>query len=138
VVSDNGVMGIIKNSSENFSVAISILNRDFRLNAKIQEIGEVGSIIWDGGSPENVLLQEIPNHVNIKIGQHIVVGPYSHFFPENYPIGVIIDYKLPNGASFYKIYVRLNTNIKNNSNVYVIKKIKLAEQLKLEAQIIHE
>jgi rod shape-determining protein MreC len=138
VISDNGVVGIIKNSSNNFSVAISILNRDFRLNAKIQEIGEVGSIIWDGSSPEYVILQEIPNHVKVKIGQHIVVGPFSGFFPENYPIGIIVDYKLPKGASFYQIYIRLNTNMKNNSSVYVIKKIKIEEQQRLEKQSINE
>jgi rod shape-determining protein MreC len=138
VISKDGIVGKIISCSDNFSLVISILNGDFKLNAKIQEINEVGSIAWDGGSPNNVLLQEVPNHVKVKIGQHVLVGPYSYLFPENFPIGIIVDYKLPKGASFYTIYVRLNTSIKNNTDVYVIKKLNLAEQLDLEKKEVNE
>jgi rod shape-determining protein MreC len=132
VVSDFGVVGIVKGVSENYSVVISILNEDFRLNAKIQELNEVGSIIWDGKHPDKVVLNEIPNHVKIKTGQHIVVGPYSRFFSENYPIGIIESFTLENGASFYEIVVRLNTNMRSVSKVYIIKRTDLEEQINLE------
>lgn len=132
VVSDIGVVGIVKAVSENFCIVISILNQDFRLNAKIMELNEVGSIMWDGKHPDRVILKEIPNHVKIKIGQHIVVGPYSVFFSENYPIGIIEDFYLANGASFYEIVVRLSTNMRGVSKAYVIKRTDLEEQLNLE------
>jgi rod shape-determining protein MreC len=138
VISSDGIVGKIKSCSENFSLVISILNSDFSVNAEIQELNEVGSIAWDGGTPNIVLLKEVPNHVKVKIGQHIVVGPYSDIFPQNFPIGIIVDYKLPKGASFYTIYVRLNTNIKNNTDVYVIRKLNLDEQVTLEKQATNE
>jgi rod shape-determining protein MreC len=132
VVSDFGVVGIIKDVSENYSIAISILNQEFRMNAKILELNEVGSIMWDGKHPDKVVLNEIPNHVKIKVGQHVVVGPYSRVISENYPIGIIEDFTLEPGASFYKIIVRLNTNMRSVSKAYIIKRTDLDEQIKLE------
>ena len=132
VVSDVGIVGIVKDVSENFSVVISVLNQDFRLNAKILELNEVGSILWDGKHPDRVVLNEIPNHVKLKIGQNVVVGPYSVFFSENYPIGVVESFNLYKGASFYEVIVRLNTNMRSVSKAYIIKRTDLDEQLNLE------
>jgi len=133
VVSDFGVVGIVKNVSENYSIVISVLNhQEFRLNAKILELNEVGSIMWDGKHPDRVVLNEIPNHVNIKTGQHVVVGPYSRFFSENYPIGIIESFYLDKGASFYVVIVRLNTNMRSISKAYIIKRTDLDEQINLE------
>lgn len=132
VVSDFGVVGIVKDVSENYCIAISILNQEFRLNAKILELNEVGSIMWDGKHPDKVVLNEIPNHVKLKIGQHIVVGPYSRIISENYPIGIIEDFKLDKGASFYEVIVRLSTNMRGVSKAYIIKRTDLEEQINLE------
>ena len=134
VVSDQGVLGIIKHVSENYSIAISILNQDFRLNAKILELNEVGSIMWDGKNPDYVELNEIPNHIKVKTGQHIVVGQYSGIFSENYPIGIVERFNLDNGASFYEIRVRLNSSMRGVSKAYVIKRTDRDEQIKLEAK----
>ena len=132
VVSDQGVVGIIKDVSENYSIAISILSKEFHLNAKILELNEVGSIMWDGKNPDFVVLNEIPNHIKIKTGQHVVVGPYSRVFAENYPIGIIERFELEPGASFYYIRVKLSSNLRSVSKAYVIKKTDQAEQVKLE------
>jgi len=132
VVSDFGVVGIVKDVSENYCIVISVLNQDFRLNAKILELNEVGSIMWDGKHPDRVVLNEIPNHVKIKIGQHVVVGPYSRIFSENYPIGIIESFSLDKGASFYEVKVRLSANMRSVSKAYIIKRTDLDEQLNLE------
>lgn len=132
VITKDGVIGITRNVSENFSLVISILNNDFKVSSKIVESDEIGSISWKGGSSGVVTLNDIPNHVNIKKGQHIVVGPYSHYFPENYPMGIIEDFKLVEGESFYVIDVKLYTNMRKNTRAYVIKRELVEEQLKLE------
>lgn len=134
VISYDGIVGIVKNVSPNFSLAISVLNTDFRVNAKIAETGEVGSVVWNGVGPGMVMLRDIPNHVELTKGQEVVVGPYSSMFPENYPIGKIVDFKLIKGGSFFEISVKLHSDIRNNTSVYVIRKILIEEQVELENQ----
>ena len=44
VTSENGVAGVIVGCSENYSVAMSLLNLDFRLSARIKSNGYFGSL----------------------------------------------------------------------------------------------
>ena len=132
VVSDEGIAGIIKHVSPNYSLAISVLSSDFRVNARIVENGEIGSVTWDGRFVDRLVLKDIPSHIAIEGGQKVVVGPYSNFFPENTPIGTVLSYELESGGSFYNIYLKLNTNIKNLRMVYVVEKVNVVEQQDLE------
>ena len=132
VISDKGIAGVIKHVSANYALAISVLSYDFRVNARIVENGEIGSVSWDGRYPDRLVLKDIPSHIDVQVGQKIVVGPYSNFFPENTPIGHVESYELVSGGSFYKIYLHLNVNIKNLRMVYVVEKINILEQSELE------
>lgn len=128
IINYDGIVGLVKTVSPNFSMGISILNSDFKVNAKIEELNELGSVTWDGKSTEYVILNDIPNNVSVEKGQHVLVGPYSGFFPEDYPIGIIESFTFIKGGSFYNIKVKLNVNMKNIGSVYVVKKI-LSEEL---------
>ncbi len=51
VISDQGLVGIVLESSKNFSTVIPVINRDFRLSVKIKSNNYAGILQWDGGSP---------------------------------------------------------------------------------------
>ncbi len=63
VTGSEGVAGVIVGCSENYSVAISLLNLDFRLSARIKSNGYFGSLSWDGRNYRQATLNEIPQHV---------------------------------------------------------------------------
>ena len=46
VTSGEGVAGVIVGCSENFSVAMSLLNLNFKLSARIKSNGYFGSLSW--------------------------------------------------------------------------------------------
>ena len=50
VIAVNGVAGVIVGCSENYSVAMSLLNQDFKLSARIKSNGYFGSLKlgWQG------------------------------------------------------------------------------------------
>lgn len=86
----DGIVGYVKYSSENFSVAVSVLNyRDFRTSGTLTYEDSPGSIYWDGTSYEEVVMDEISSHTPIQPGDTIVTTQYSNIFPENIPIGVV-------------------------------------------------
>ncbi|MFN8239185.1 MAG: rod shape-determining protein MreC [Bacteroidales bacterium] len=131
VVSPHGVAGIIVGCSENYSVAMSLLNLDFRLSSKIRSNGYYGSLTWDGKNPEYAVLTEIPQHVPVNVGDTIETTGFSAIFPEGVMVGTVSDYK-PSGGDFYRISVKVSTDFRKLSWVSVIKNLGKAEQDSIE------
>ncbi len=88
----DGIVGYVKHSSENFSVAVSVLNyRDFRTSGTLTYEDSPASVYWDGTSYTEVVMDEISAHTPIKVGDTIVTTQYSNIFPQNIPIGVVTE-----------------------------------------------
>jgi rod shape-determining protein MreC len=134
VTSGDNVAGVIVGCSENFSIAISLLNIDFRLSARIKSSGYFGSLTWDGRNYRYAVLNEIPQHIAVSKGDTIETTSYSAIFPEGIRIGTVSDFK-KTGSDFYKITIELFTDFKKLQHVNVIGNMKRTEQLGLENQL---
>lgn len=131
VITGNSVAGVIVGCSKNYSVAMSLLNLDFKLSARIKSNGYFGSLSWNGRNYRHALLSEIPQHVNVNVGDTIETTGYSAIFPEGELIGTVSDYE-KTGGDFYKITILLMTDFKKLHFVDVIGNLKKTEQLELE------
>jgi rod shape-determining protein MreC len=131
VLSNDGIVGIVKDVTDNYSSVISLLNRNFKVNAKIKRTGYFGPLLWTGKGHSKAILTDIPHHVQILIGDTVVTSGYSAIFPEGYMIGITSDYKLK-GGNYYEITVDLATDFKNLSSVQVVKNLYREEQIELE------
>jgi rod shape-determining protein MreC len=134
VTTGNNVAGVVVGCSENFSIAISLLNLDFRLSARIRSNGYFGSLSWDGRNYRHAVLNEIPQHINVVIGDTIETTGYSAIFPEGMLVGTVSDLK-KSGSDFYKITIELFTDFRNLEYVDIIGNLKRTEQLELENQL---
>jgi rod shape-determining protein MreC len=131
VLSSDGIVGIVKDVTDNYSSVISLLNRYFKVSAKIKRNGYFGPLAWTGRGHSKAILTDIPHHVEILIGDTIVTSGYSAIFPENYMIGITSDFRLK-GGNYYEITVDLATDFKNLTNVQVVKNLFREEQTELE------
>jgi rod shape-determining protein MreC len=131
VISTDGIAGVIVGCSRNFSMAMSVLNLDFRVSARIKSNGYFGSLGWNGRDYKYAILNEIPQHVPVSIGDTIETSGFSTLFPEGIMIGTVSDFK-PSGGDFYIIEVLLNTDFRKLHYVNVIGNLSKAEQLELE------
>ncbi len=131
VVCNDGIVGVVKEVSANFSSVISFLNRNLQISAKIKSSGYFGPLEWTGKGYRKAVLRDIPHHVVIRKGDTIVTSGYSAMFPEGYMIGIISDFRLK-GGNYYEVTVDLSTDFKNLKNVQVIKIFYRKEQLMLE------
>ena len=134
VITDEGIVGIVKRISNHFSVAISVLHNDFNLSCKIKEIEQVGSLTWDGNDPQIMQLEDLPTYLDVQKGQEVVTSQYSVIFPENIPVGKVVDYEVKKGANFYTVYVELYADLRNLNTVYAVKNLMRREQINLEEQ----
>jgi len=133
VTFENNVAGVIVGCSRNFSVAISLLNLDFKLSARIKSNGYFGSLSWEGKNYRYASLNEIPQHITVNIGDTIETSSYSAIFPEGIGIGTVSDLK-KSGSDFYVIKVELFTDFKKLNYIDVIGNLRRSEQVELENQ----
>lgn len=135
VISEEGVLGQVVSVTDNYAMAMSILNKNFKLSAKIYQENFFGSLSWSGGSPEYADLEYIPLHVNIKEGDTIVTSGFSSIFPEGFRVGIIEEFEEKSEDGFYKIRVKLNSRPGNAYHVYVLSNMHRAEIDSLEKRI---
>ncbi len=132
VVSDEGVVGIIKNVSRRFSVVIPILNPKIEINCKFKRNNYSGGLLWSGEDYRYANLTDIARHVEFSHGDTLITSGLTSTFPEGIPVGTIEDFKIKESDAYYKIKVRLAVNFRTLSHVKVINYLNYNEQKGLE------
>jgi rod shape-determining protein MreC len=133
VVSSKGVVGFVENTSAGYSTVISVLNRKFRLDAKIKKANHYGTITWNGKNAGFAQLTDVPRLAAVKKGDTIVTGAESTIFPENIPIGKIEKIYVDKKTNYYTIDVRLFNDMTALGHVYIIENKDRDEIKQLEA-----
>lgn len=137
VASPEGVVGVVVGVSKNYSVAMSLLNTDFKLSASIARNDYYGSLAWDGRNYRYAQLSEIPHHVNISEGDTIITSGFSAIFPPGLMAGTLTgDQK--RGGDFLTLKVKLSVDFKKLTTVYLIENISRKEREEVEKEVINE
>lgn len=132
VISSNGVIGIVKDVSENFSSVMSLLNSKTIISSKVKKDGSFGPLTWDGRDYSLATLTDIPAHVRLAKGDTIVTSGYSSIYPENVNVGIVDSFEQKKGDFFYTVRVKLSTDFKKINYVYIVKNLIKQEQDELE------
>ncbi|WP_417942719.1 rod shape-determining protein MreC [Flavobacterium sp. RS13.1] len=132
VINSLGIIGIIDNTSPNYSTVISILNMKSQINAKIKKSNHFGSLTWNGKSTGFVQLTDVPRLASVRKGDTIVTGGQSVIFPENINIGTVDKIYTDKKTTFYTINVKLFNDMTNLGHVYIIKSKGREELINLE------
>lgn len=131
LINSNGVIGIVKDVSDNFCSAMSVLHKKTAIDAKIKNSGYTGTVVWDGGSYRSGKLINIPSHVKIRKGDTVVTSANSAIFPEGIRIGIVKDYKLKAGESFFTIDIQFTIDFNKVEYAYAVINLFKDEQNKL-------
>jgi rod shape-determining protein MreC len=131
VITNTGIVGLVKDVSENFCTVMSMLHSKITVNAKIKKDGSYGPLTWNGVDFEYVTLSDIPTHVRLAKGDTIVTSAYSHF-PEDIKIGIVDSWERKSGEYFFTVKVKLLTDFKKLTYVYIVNYLFKEEQQGLE------
>lgn len=134
VVTDNGVVGIVVSTSAHYAIVMSLLNRDFKISARIRQNGYLGSLTWDGLDYREAILSEVPQHVHIAVGDTVETSGYSAMFPEGIFIGTVVSYEVKKG-NFHEIRVKLEVDFKKLRYVNITRFSRYWELKNAEKQI---
>lgn len=132
VITPNGVVGVVKGVSKNYSSVISLLNSRLKVSAKLKKNTYYGSLSWDGKNYRRAKLSQIPFHVPVQIGDTVVTNSFSAIFPEGVMLGTVDEILPTAGSNFQEIMVLLSNDFKSLSYVYVVGDLFKKERLELE------
>lgn len=136
VAGPDGIVGVIVGASKHYSVAMSVLNVDFKLSARFKYTGYFGSLAWNGTSESVASLQEIPHHVEPIEGDTIETSGYSSIFPEGIMIGTVKSVDREAG-DFLNISINLSTDFRRLHDLYVIGNLYKGEKIGIENEYIN-
>lgn len=134
VMDQNGIVGVVNVVSDGYARVISLLNPNFRLSCKLRQGDAFGSLVWDGRSPHEALLEELPKHSRYRVGDTIVTSGYSAVFPAGIPVGVIMGNEHGADDNFFTLRIRLFTDFTALSTVKVISNKDIAEIRRIETE----
>jgi rod shape-determining protein MreC len=131
VISSDGIIGIVNQTTENFSSILSLLHRDLKVNVSFKKNGAYGSMSWRSNHPKKMKLDDISTLNPVSIGDTIVTGGMSDYFPYGIPLGTVSKIERPKFEGYYDIDIELFSNLTQKDFVYIIKNKNLDQIEKL-------
>lgn len=126
-------VGVVVDCSDNFAVAMLILNKDMRLGGVLAEDGSHGSIAWRGGDTQIVDFVEVKKYADVKEGD--LVQAFSSYFPPQAVIGRVESVKLAESGTSFNCKVRLAADMDRLFNVVLVRNNSVGEIKDLEKRV---
>ncbi|GAB2765269.1 rod shape-determining protein MreC [Rhabdobacter roseus] len=121
VISATGVVGKVRFCSEHFSVITSILHAQFMVSTRLVRSDEIGTAKWPGKSPDFIDLIDVSRYKTVEKGDSAVTSNLNAVFPPGIMVGTVENLTVRPDQTFYDISLRLSTDFRNMSYVYVVK-----------------
>ena len=121
VVNDQGFIGIIQSTSDNYSIAKTLNNVDLKL-AVMDERSRINGIMkWTG---EELVIIDIPYTYDIEVGDRIITSEISSIVPVPIPVGIVEEFKTGETGVFSYIRVKPFVDLITLENVFILAEVK--------------
>jgi rod shape-determining protein MreC len=134
VISENGVVGIVKGVSKHYSTVIPLINNNLTLSLAIKRNNFFGFYEWPGKNYRLANLNDIPFHVDIFEGDTLVTRGNSGTFPPDVQVAIVSNVNNEPGRNYQQITIELLNDFKKLNHIYVVKNALKEEQQLLEEQ----
>jgi len=138
VISQKGIVGMVKSVSNNYATVTSLLNINFNVSSALKRTGTFCTVKWDGKDSQSSKVLYVPRHVKVVPGDTIITSGYNAVFPENLMIGTVTDVNIEANQAFYNVDLDLVNDFTSLRYVYVIKNHAKSEIDSLEGELIYE
>lgn len=133
VLSNLGVVGVVKTTGKKYAKVIPLVNSSFNLNCKPSPQSQfVGTLAWDGKDMEYSLLTNLPKHAPYNMGDSVVTSGYSSIFPEGLFVGTVVGEGESPNDNFRALRVKLGVPFSTLKYVYVVQNFEREERQAIE------
>ena len=136
VVGPDGIVGKVVVVTNNFSRAMSLLNRKSKVSAMLKKGFYTGDLEWDGTDPGYLSLRKIPKSAKVQKGDTVITSNISArlSFPPGLMVGTVAAVNADAGSNFYNLTIKTSTNFYSLQYVYLTENLLLEEQQQVEAK----
>ena len=118
VITPKGIIGKTTIVGDNAAIVQMINDVNFRLSVRIKPSGSTGIMRWlDAGL---YLIKEVQKNANVNIGDKVVTSGFSDIFPNDLPVGEVVNITDERGRFQKSVVVQINENIGSIINLFVI------------------
>ncbi len=134
VIGPDGIVGVIRDVSRNFSSVISVLSPDIQTSVQMRRTGHFGLLYWDRDEhgPMTASVIDIAKHARVQVGDTVETRGGDGIFPAGVTVGVVAEVESHPGKPDQSITIRLSEDMTRSGFVYVVKDLQQAERDSLE------
>jgi rod shape-determining protein MreC len=118
VITPKGIIGKTTIVGDNAAIVQMINDVNFRLSVRIKPSGSTGILRWLDG--DLYLIKEVQKNANVNIGDKVVTSGFSDIFPDDLPVGKVVNITDERGRFQKSVVVQINENIGSIINLFVI------------------
>jgi rod shape-determining protein MreC len=137
VITPGGIVGIVREVSDNFCVVMSLLHKDSKVSASVKRDGTFGQLSWNFLDYRQGEMVDLPTHSKIAVGDTLVTSGLSESYPAGIPVGVVMHFERKGGDKTYTVRVKYTTDFRKLHHVYIVRDLMSDEinQLKEKAGV---
>jgi rod shape-determining protein MreC len=129
VVNDQGLIGIIYLTSDDFAIARTLRNRDLKITVKDERSRIDGIMKWNG---DDLVMVDVPKTFDIKPGDRIITSELSSLISVPVPIGIVMELGKVDIGIFNQVRIKPFVNFYRAENVFVIDIVESKQKNQLE------
>lgn len=129
VINDQGLIGIIYSTSDDFAIARTLRNRDLKITVKDERSRIDGIMKWNG---EDLVMIDVPKTFDIKPGDRIITSELSSLISIPVPVGIVMELRKVDVGIFNEVRVKPFVNFSRADNVFVIGIVESKQKNQLE------
>lgn len=138
VLSASGIAGVVTDVTSHFATVTSLLHPNSNISAKVIPADQLGTVTWKYGDPTTAYLNDIPEHMNINVGDSVVTSGFSDIFPSGLLIGTISEKSKSPTDSFLTLKIKLATDFNHVNHVYIVRNLYKEEMDQLKKKMEDE
>ncbi len=120
VLSGTGVVGIVSGVGRHYSTVIPILNSHSSISCRLRGKGYFGYLHWEGGNPLVAILDDVPHHAVVRVGDAVETSGFSNIFPEGIFVGRVVGIANSADGQALRLRVQLSTDLSKVGEVMVV------------------
>jgi len=118
VITPKGIIGKTTIVGDNAAIVQMINDVNFRLSVRIKPSGSTGILRWLDG--DLYLIKEVQKNANVNIGNKVITSGFSDIFPNDLPVGEVVNITDERGRFQKSVVVKIIENIVSIINLFVV------------------
>ncbi len=135
VVNDLGLVGLISEVTEEYSLVKTLRNSELKIAVRNQRSRYDGVLEWNG---TQLIIKNVPKTYDMEVGDRIITSDFSTKFPPSIPVGVVAGGNRDKTGIFNNVIVKPFVDFIRIENVFVIGIVPSFQKKNVELNLLNQ